>query len=142
MSKKEKIQEAIKKIKKLQNHPDYEAAFVFGSVARDEIIEFSDLDVKVITTQDNPSIDILHPYIDGVKLDLSFQSYDQFLHNLKKEDENKIPQRITMIGESFILFDKTGFLTELREHYIKRGPKKFEPKDYEFQNFIIHHINK
>jgi predicted nucleotidyltransferase len=137
----DKFQDATAKITTLQRHDYYEAAFVFGSLAREEITENSDLDVQVITLEDNPSIDILHPFINGIKLDLSFLSYDQLLQRTK-EEETKRPQRVTMVGESTILFDKTGRLTKLRDYYKDKQPVKLSETSYGFQKFLIYHANQ
>ncbi|MDR3642378.1 MAG: nucleotidyltransferase domain-containing protein [Candidatus Doudnabacteria bacterium] len=140
MTKKEQIDKAIKIIKQLENYSEYEAAFIFGSVARGDITENSDLDVRVITVADNSYIDVTHPFIEGVKLDLSFLSHEQLVKQTS-EEENKTPQRVTWVGESLIIFDKTGLLTKLREYYKDREPKKLEEKSYPFQRFLIYNAN-
>lgn len=134
------IDVVVQCIKELELHDDYEAAFVFGSAARGDITENSDLDVMVILTEDNSTIDILHPVINGVKLDLSFLSYDQLLQRTKKEI-GLIPQRLPIIADSVIVFDKKGRTNSLREHYLHIRPPQFPLEEYDQQRFLLFHAN-
>lgn len=62
---------AYQHIEKLEQYERYRAAYIFGSFARGETTEYSDLDVHVIVDEDNPCPNINHPVIHGIKLDLS-----------------------------------------------------------------------
>ncbi len=134
------IQTAILKVKALENHANYVGAFVFGSVARNEITDESDLDVNVIIKEDNPHMDILHPIIEGIKLDLSFCSLEQIKKQHDKELQ-RIPARIPMIAESIILFDKHGLLHETKQYYQSIQAPKFKPGDFPEQRFLLYHAN-
>jgi predicted nucleotidyltransferase len=137
---KKNIQTAICKIKSLEDHPNYLGAFVFGSVARDEITDDSDLDVQVIIAEDNPHIDILHPIIEGIKLDLSFCSLEQMKKQHDKELQ-RVPARIPMIAESIVLFDKHGLLQETKQYYQSIQAPKFKPENFAEQRFLLYHTN-
>lgn len=139
MPKRDSIEKAIQAIKRLEKYDDYQAAFVFGSAARGDITEHSDLDVNVITKVDNPHIDLLHPTIAGVKLDLTYLSEGQLARSIK-QDEDMIPRRIPILAESVILFDKQGHLAELKAACPTTAPK-FETKDYAHQKFLVFHAN-
>jgi len=135
----EKFQPAYKKVKQLEFEDRYLGAFIFGSLARGDSTEDSDFDVKVVVDQYNPCKNINHPIINGVKIDITFQSFDQ----LKEftEQEIKKAERIPMIAESWIIFDKTGSLTKLRRRAQKVRPKKANPKDYQHIQFMAYHAN-
>src|SRR3989344_4601596 len=135
----EKFQPAYKKVKQLEFEDRYLGAFIFGSLARGDSTEDSDFDVKVVVDQYNPCKNINHPVINGVKLDITFQSFNQ----LKEftEQEIKKAERIPMIAESRIIFDKTGNLTKLRRRVQKTMPKKANPKDYQHIQFMVYHAN-
>ncbi len=126
----------IQKIKSLAQNDSYLGAFVFGSVARGEAGEHSDLDVKVIVREDNPCKNINHPFIDGVKLDITFISYEQLVQAAEKEQKGG---RVPMILESMIIFDKTGKLGELKDSYAGLLPPKSTDADYQFHQFILYH---
>jgi predicted nucleotidyltransferase len=103
---------AINKIKALKENDRYLGAYVFGSVARGEITQESDLDVKVVVGEDNLCKNINHPFIDGIKLDISFLSLEQLKEST--EQEIKKGDRIPMVAEPLVVFDKTGELKKLR----------------------------
>lgn len=135
----EPFKSAIKKIKKLQKHDRYLGAYIFGSVARGEQNKNSDLDVKVVVDADNPCKEINHPVINGIKLDLTFNSLEQ----IKKMEEETVKkgERIPMIGESIIVFDKTGELTKLRKKYMRVKKKKANDNDFQQIQFLIYHAD-
>ena len=72
-----RFEPAVTRVVKLQSRASYEAAFVFGSVARGDATAHSDLDVQVITTTKNQNIEVLHVTLDGAPVDLSFLSRQQ-----------------------------------------------------------------
>ena len=101
--------------------------------------EYGDLDVHIIVDEDNPCTNINHPIIDGVKLDLSFISFAQLKARTDKEMERR--ERIPMIAESWIVFDKTSQLAELQEQARLVKPKKILPDQYQFIQFMFYHGN-
>src|SRR5579871_5625908 len=94
---------AYQHIQRLAQHERYQAALIFGSLARGEATDASDMDVKVVTDEENPCANINHPVIGGVKLDLSFSSISQFRKDLDKEIATH--ERVPILAESLIVFD-------------------------------------
>lgn len=130
---------AYRHIEQLAQHERYQAALIFGSLARGEATDESDMDVKVVTDEDNPCSNINHPIIGGVKLDLSFSSLSQFRASLDREIPGR--ERIPMFAESLIVFDKTGELTKLCEVVKTVQPRKITPDEYQFMQFMFYHGN-
>lgn len=134
-----RFQPAYQHIKQLEQYERYIGAFIFGSLARGEATENSDLDAQVIVDEDNPCNNINHPFINGVKLDLSFIS----LRQLKKttDDQMEKRERIPFIAESLIVFDKTGELLGLREIARQARPKAITPAEHQFVQYMFYHGN-
>jgi hypothetical protein len=130
---------AYRHIQNLAQHDRYQAALIFGSLARGEATDASDMDVKVVTDEDNPCSNINHPVIGGVKLDLSFASISQFRESLDREIAN--PERVPMFAESLIVFDKTGELTGLCEEAKTVQPRKLAQDEVQFMQFMFYHGN-
>ncbi len=130
---------AIAAIQCLADHPRYQAAFIFGSVARGDATAQSDLDVKVVTDLDNLCANINHPVIDGVKLDLTFGSFAQLQAATGAEIERG--ERIPMLAESLIVFDKTGQFVALRGHAQAARPKPYPAGDHQLIQFLVFHMN-
>ncbi len=130
---------AINKIKALKENDRYLGAFIFGSVARGEITQESDLDVKVVVGEDNLCKNINHPIVGGIKLDITFQSMEQ----LKEFTQGEIKKGdwIPMVAESIVVFDKTGELKKLRKFAMKALPKKAGELDYQIIQFTIFHAD-
>jgi hypothetical protein len=114
-------------------------AFVFGSVARGEAMDRSDLDVKVIVNTDGCQ-SINHPFIDGIKLDISFISFEQLVDSTARQAKKH--ERIPMIAEAIIIFDKTGKLKALQKQYQKIKPKKYGHGDHQNIKFMAFHANE
>lgn len=131
------FQNAIKKIKQLKKFPRYSGAFVFGSVARNDISGASDLDIRIIISAPKTCQEINHPHIDNIKLDISFISYEEIEKQTKTDMEKG--GRIPMIAESVILFDKTGQLRQLKKLAQKAKPKKLTKRDHNWIQFMIYH---
>jgi predicted nucleotidyltransferase len=127
------------RITRLEHYSRYLAAYIFGSVARGEATEYSDLDVHIVVDEDNRCTNINHPIINGVKLDLSFISLVQLKARTYKEMEQR--ERIPMIAESWIVFDKTDQLAKLQEQSRSVKPKKIETEQYQFIQFMFYHGN-
>src|SRR5438093_2984324 len=98
-----RFQAAIRAIEALAETERYRAAFVFGSVARGEGTEASDLDANVVTAEPVACRSINHPRISGVKLDLSFKSFAQLRE--QTEEEIRRSERVPMVAEAVVLFD-------------------------------------
>ncbi len=114
-------------------------AFIFGSLARGEATEQSDCDVKVIVREDNPCKNINHPFLAGVKLDITFNSFQQI--RVATEQEIARRERVPMIAESLIVFDKTGELQQLQQQARQIRPREVPASEYQFIQFMIYHAN-
>lgn len=132
------FQKAIQVVKDLENNDRYIGAFVFGSAARGDIDDDSDLDVKIILGENSTCNNINHPFIEGVKLDIKFLSLGKLRQEISQEERTG---RIPMIAESIILFDKIGILKSLKEEKLLGQPRKFMKSDYQNQQFFIYHAN-
>ncbi len=130
---------AYQHVQRLAQYERYQAALIFGSLARGEATDESDMDVKVVTDEDNACANINHPVIGGVKLDLSFSSISQFRKDLDKEIASR--ERVPILAESLIVFDKTGELTELCDLAKTVQPRKLTPDEYQFLQFMFYHGN-
>lgn len=126
-------------IQQLEQHDRYLAAYIFGSVARDEANEQSDLDVHVMVDEDNACSNINHPIIAGVKLDLSFRSFKQWQERTREEMMQR--ERVPMIAESLIVFDKTHELAHLQEQARQVMPKGVLPEEHQSLQFMFFHGN-
>ena len=133
-----KFSSAIQKIEELKLYPEYEAALIFGSVASGKYTKDSDLDIVVITTHDR-EFKILHPYINGIKLDLSYRSFSQLSQEMY--DQVKKGSRAPMIAGSKVLFDKTLNVTKLIEELNKVKPAELTQKDCDDIQFLVYHCN-
>lgn len=134
-----RYKEAIDKIKSLSKYDNYLGAYVFGSVARGNTSINSDLDVNIVTVEDNPCPNINHPFLGGIKLDLNYLSIEQ-LKKLTKEQTQK-NERISWIAESLIIFDKTGELKRMKREAQKVKPVKATKKDYQWIQFLVYHAD-
>lgn len=126
-------------IQRLAQHERYQAALIFGSLVRGEATDASDMDVKVVTDEDNPCSNINHPVIGGVKLDLSFASISQFRESLSREIDSG--ERVPMLAESLVVFDKTGELTKLCEEAKTVQPPRMTADEVQFLQFMFYHSN-
>jgi predicted nucleotidyltransferase len=130
---------AVDRVQRLRAVERYQAAYIFGSVARGQAKATSDLDVHVLVDQENSCININHPVIAGVKLDVTFLSLEQMTARTQREIEKG--NRIPMVAESLIIFDKTGELTDLRAAAQQACPIPCLPADHQAIQFIIFHAN-
>jgi len=128
---------AYKKIEKLQSFDRYDAAFIFGSIARGDQNTDSDFDVIVIVNENNSCKEINHPIINGIKLDITFRSLKQV-----KEDNDKTFKKgeiFPMIAESIVVFDKTGKLTKYKTKFKNIKRRKAAKKDFQLIHFMLYH---
>jgi predicted nucleotidyltransferase len=130
---------AVERVQQLSVAERYQAAFIFGSVARGQATAASDLDVQVLVDQENACANINHPVIDGVKLDVTFMSLEQLAARTQREVERG--ERIPMVAESLVVFDKTGALTQLRASAQQARPKPCLPADHQLIQFLVFHAN-
>jgi predicted nucleotidyltransferase len=130
---------AYQAIQRLEQDARYQGAFIFGSLARGETTKQSDCDVIAIADEDNPCQQINHPIMGGVKLDLTFRSLEQ-VHAMEQHIVEK-RERIPMLAESLIVFDKTGELQRLREQLLQIRPHPVPPAKYLNIQFLIYHEN-
>jgi predicted nucleotidyltransferase len=130
---------AVRALEALARDERYRAAFVFGSLARGEGDAASDVDANVVTAEPAECRRINHPRIGGVKLDLSFKSLGQ----LREETDEQIGQnqRVPIVAESVVLFDKDGGLTALREEARRVERRPVDPGEHDFLQFLIHHAD-
>ena len=130
---------AYSAIQHLAQQDRYRAAFIFGSLARGEATAQSDFDVKVIVNEDNACNNVNHPIIGGVKLDISYHSLAQ----TKKQTEDEIEkrERIPIIAESLIVFDKTGELAMLQKQAQLVTPTPVPPEEHQFMQFLFYQGN-
>jgi hypothetical protein len=135
----ERFQPAYHYIEQLEQYERYIGAFIFGSLARGEATEHSDLDIKVAVNEHNPCHNINHPIINGVKLDITFNSLQQLKTLTDHEIEKH--ERVPMIAESLIVFDKTGALMQLRETAEQIQPRAITAADHQFIQFMFFHGN-
>ena len=135
----ERFLPAYRCIQQLEQYNRYLAAYIFGSVARGEATEQSDLDVHVMVDENNPCPNINHPIIAGVKLDLSFQSLKQWQGRTSQEMERR--ERVPMIAESLIVFDKTHELSQLQMQARQVKPKGVLPEEHQSLQFTFFHGN-
>lgn len=127
---------AYKKIEELQKYERYQAAYVFGSVVRGEQDKNSDLDVMVIVDEKNECKEINHPIINGIKLDITFRSLSQIKEI--NDDVVKKGDRLPMLAESIIVFDKKGELKKLKQTYSSIRVKATE-QDFQQIHFMLYH---
>lgn len=130
---------AFHSIQRLERDKRYLAAFIFGSLARGEATEQSDVDVKVIVDEENDCTNVNHPIIDGVKLDITFHSFSQTKAQLEREMKER--ERVPMLAESIIIFDKTVELGMLQEQARQVRPKPVLPEEHQFMQFMFYHGN-
>ncbi len=134
----QRFKPAIQKVTSLQKHNRYEAALIFGSLARGGANENSDVDCIVITKEDTDK-SILHPYIAGIKLDISYSSYTQLEDEFNKTTNKS--GREPMIAGCIIVFDKTGRLTELMKRINRVRPMRWTKAMEAEQRFNMYHAN-
>ncbi len=134
-----RFQKGFEALKSLEQHPRYQAAFIFGSVAEGTANDKSDMDVKVIVDEDNPCSNINHPVIDDYKLDLTFPSFKQL--EAFVEEEIRKGDREPNLARAIIVFDKTGQLTKLQKRVTKTKPFKYKQSDYQFVQFMLYHAD-
>ena len=135
----EPFHSAVLKVKQLEKFDEYLGAFIFGSVARGEQNSDSDLDIKVVTAREEYCDTVNHPYIGEIKLDLSFNSKKRIKDLANEEMGSR--KRVPMVAESIIIFDKDGFIKNLKSKALKVKPKKLRKKDHHWSKFMIYHAH-
>jgi len=131
-----KVTKVLDTLARLRKNDRYKACLIFGSVVRGEFVNGSDIDVKVIVGKEKEHSEVNHVYIEGIKLDISFNSLEQIQKDT--ETELKSGKRIPIVCQSIILFDKDGKLKKLSKEAAKRMlPTKYEKSKYDFVRFLI-----
>ncbi len=130
---------AIEHVRRLARDERYTAALIFGSVALGTCSDQSDLDVKVVSAEDNPCRNINHPIIGGVKLDLTFTSLAQ-LRTMTEEHIRQGTRRPLLAG-AMIVFDKTGGVTALVTEASAARPRPVTPDEHQLVQFLFFHMN-
>lgn len=134
-----RYKKAIEKLQSLEKIKGCESVLIFGSFARGETTDKSDLDVRVMVEDGETCKSVNHPIVDGVKIDISFATFDEF----KKwtNDELSQKERIPLVTECVILFDKTGRLTNMQNEVGNPLPKKADKKEIQWIQFMIYHAD-
>jgi predicted nucleotidyltransferase len=133
----ERFRAAYRAVEQLEQYDRYQAAYIFGSVARGQATQHSDLDVHVVVDEDNACTNVNHPIIEGVKLDLSFRSMRQVREQTQQTIE--LRERPPWIADAIIVFDKTKELTQLQVQTRQAQPKSISPKEYQWIQFMFFH---
>ena len=97
----------------------------------------SDLDVWVVVNRAAGCTAINHPFIGGVKLDITFMTWAQLLERCAEERQRR--ERVPMLAESKIIFDKGGKLKRLKEQMLKVKPFRYTAKDAQSVQFEVYH---
>jgi len=134
-----RFQPAVRHIQRLSTVERFQAACIFGSLARGDTTASSDIDVNVLADDESSCVNVNHPIIDGVKLDLTFWSWPRLLSRTEREIARG--ERIPIVAESLIVFDKTGDLTRLRTSAQHARPKPCTTADVHDIQFSVHHVN-
>ncbi|MBI2064831.1 MAG: nucleotidyltransferase domain-containing protein [Candidatus Yanofskybacteria bacterium] len=130
-----KISRVVEILTKLKENDRYRACLIFGSTVRGEFVKGSDIDVKVVVRGEDHS-ELTHTKIEGIKLDISFNS----IRNLQKATEKELERakRVPIVAESIILFDKDGELKKLVALARKKmSPKKYSKSQHDWVRFVI-----
>jgi predicted nucleotidyltransferase len=130
---------AVRAIEALARDERYRAAFLFGSLARGEATEVSDVDANVVTAEPVACRSINHPRIGGVKMDLSFKSIGQLREQTDEEVAKN--ERVPMVAETVVLFDKDGQLTALRDEARRVERRPVDRAEYDFLQFLVYHAD-
>ena len=133
-----KVKKIISRLICLKKNNRYLGCFVFGSVARGEFTDGSDIDV-IIYVKGRSCGQINHPIIDDIKLDISFYNHKKILELIEEQNEKR--KRIPMIAESIILFDKNGEIKEWQNKSKLLVPKELKEKEWPFSYYLIYNEN-
>lgn len=118
---KDKFAAVVQQIARLQHQERYEGAFIFGSYVTGELHAQSDLDVVVLVTDDDSCREVSHPRLQGIPIDISFNSFESINHYIHKTLSANL-RRKPWLYDSHILFDKRGRLHELA-HWVRQNAK-------------------
>lgn len=130
-----RIKKVLNILTKLKEDDRYRACLIFGSTVRGEFVKGSDIDVKVIVRGEAHS-ELTHTNIEGIKLDISFNSIKSLQKDTEKELEKA--KRIPIVTETIVLFDKDGELKRLATWAKKKmSPKKYSKSKHDWVRFVI-----
>ena len=131
-----RVEPAVRALEALAGHERYRAALLFGSLARGAAAPV-DVDARVVVDEAVPCEAINHPKIGGVKLDVTFRSIAQM--RAETAEEIRRADRVPMVAESVVLFDKDGELTALVEEARRVERPAVDPAEWDFMQFLIYH---
>lgn len=129
----------IVRLRSLQEREEIMALLLFGSAARGDLGEHSDIDAIFIVRDGLGSRHLLHRYIEGIKVDVSFNTFEQF-EELTRE-QIAAGERVPMICESRVLFDKDGRLERYKASLVGITPRSLSENERKFQVFIVVHLD-
>jgi predicted nucleotidyltransferase len=132
-----RFRNAVRALRDLEREPRYLGAFVFGSLARSEGGPGSDVDAVIVVGDEVPCLNLSHPRIGGVKLDLSSPSMERLRRNTAAEIERR--ERVPIIAESAILFDRDGSLRHLRREARQVRPRAVGADAIREIRFLLRH---
>jgi len=135
----ERFRAALQTVQQLSAMDRYRGAFVFGSVARGDATETSDLDVRVLVEGESSCAALNHPTIARVKLDVTFLSLPQLADQTRQEIERGV--RVPMVAESLIVFDKSGALARLQDSASAARPRPCSPEEQRALQTSMFHVN-
>lgn len=132
-------EKVIERLVSIRDRDEIRSLLLFGSAARGEMQEHSDIDAIFIVVDGHGTRHLQHTYIKGIKLDVSFNTFEQFV--ALTEEQIASGDRIPMICESKILFDKDGALLKFKKSLSDIVPGDLNPDERKFQLFMVSHLN-
>ena len=105
----------VQRLATLQQYARYEGCFIFGSYVTGEIHEQSDLDVVVLVADAASCPEVSHPRLNGIALDISFNSFDSIERYIHKTLSQSLRPKPWLYETYRILFDKRGRLHVLAD---------------------------
>jgi hypothetical protein len=115
-------------IARLANYERYEGALIIGSFATGGLHAGSDLDViVVVNTETGHCAHMSHPQVDGVPMDISFNTWAEVERQAEPIPTQGLLKRPLLYGAR-ILFDKTGRLRRLLEGMMRAARPTLRPK--------------
>jgi len=119
--------------------PDCMAAVLFGSVARGEQTETSDLDIIVVTDEDiSPYRKSYRQYGWFIEVFVGSREYNE--EKVKHFQGRHIPSFLTSYAEGIVLKDHQNFAQELQDKaraVLERGPDALTPQEIDTYRYVI-----
>ena len=127
-------------LKKYESDKCFIGAVLAGSYASGNYNENSDIDLYIITTNDNKTIERGMKKIDNHFLEYFINPVDVINKNFQEGKHNKGCLDIRMLSNSKILIDKTGEVKRLVEEakqILKNGPEKPDSYTYQINCYMV-----